>query len=386
MGFIGLYPWLLMFDNGCPREITQCLSPLPAGQARYEKSGEEVMRVVLLLLLSLLTLPSMAAPGGAELYAQNCAVCHGADGRGGVGVPLALPSFLPSVSDEYLAATIRHGRPGRVMPGFSHLRDAEVKAIIGHLRSWMPAGSKVVALAAKPVQGDATRGKALFAERCAVCHGANGEGGHGTGVTFSRPRDLPIIAPALNNPGFLTAASDQMIKSTLMNGRDGTPMISFIKQGLSERDIDDVVAYVRSFAATPGWKPGNDDTPVLEMESPYSFDETVEAVKRSAVGKNFRIIREQSLENGLFAAAEESREAHIVYFCNFNFINQALQLDPRVGLFMPCRITVVEREGQVKMMSINPKYLSRLFNNAELDKPCEEMYQLYLGIMEEASL
>lgn len=344
------------------------------------------MRVVWSLLLTVLALPLAAAPGGAELYAQNCAVCHGADGRGGVGVPLALPSFLPSVSDDYLAATIRHGRPGRVMPAFTQLSNAEIQAIVAHLRSWMPPGSKVVTLSAQAVKGDVVRGKALFAERCAVCHGANGEGGHGTGVTFSRPRDLPIIAPALNNPGFLAAASDQMIKTTLMNGRNGTPMVSFLQQGLSERDIDDVVSYVRSFAAETGWKPGNDDTPMLEMDSPYTLAETVEAVKRAAVGKNFRIIREQSLENGLFAAAQESKTAHIVYFCNFNFINQALALDPRVGLFMPCRITVVEREGQVKMMSINPKYLSRLFNNAELDKPCEEMYQVYMGIMEEASL
>lgn len=344
------------------------------------------MRVVLWFLLSLLALPLAAAPRGAELYGQYCAVCHGADGRGGVGVPLALPSFLPSVSDDYLAATIRHGRPGRVMPAFAHLGEANIKAIVGHLRSWMSADRQVVALSDQPVKGDVQRGKTLYAERCAACHGSNGEGGHGTGVTFSRPRDLPIIAPALNNPGFLAAASDQMIKTTLMNGRDGTPMVSFLQQGLSERDIDDVVAYVRSFAATPGWKPGNDDTPVLEAESPYTFEETVAAVKRAAVGKNFRIIREQTLENGLFPEEEARKEETIIYFCNFNFINQALALDPRVGLFMPCRITVVERAGQVKLMSINPKYLSRLFNNAELDKPCEEMHRLYLDIMEEATL
>lgn len=374
-----------MFDNGCLQDMTQCLRSLavPGVQRKY---GEDVMRPIWLLLLTLLALPLAAAPQGAELYAQNCAVCHGADGRGGVGVPLALPSFLPSVSDDYLIGTIRHGRPGRVMPSFSQLSDAEVKAIVAHLRSWMPPDSRVVQLSTRPVQGDAARGKALFAERCAGCHGTHGEGGHGTGVTFSRPRDLPIIAPALNNPGFLAAATDQMIKTTLMNGRDGTPMVSFLAQGLKERDIDDIVSYVRSFAQGPGWQPGNDDTPVLELDSPYTLAETVEAVKRAAVGKNFRIIREQSLENGLYSEAEETKEAHIVYFCNFNFINQALALDPRVGLFMPCRITVVERAGQVKMMSINPKYLSRLFNNAELDKPCEEMYQVYVGIMEEAAL
>ena len=76
-----------------------------------------------------------------------------------------------------------------------------------------------------------------------------GEGGKGTGVTFSRRRDLPIIAPALNNPGFLAAASDEMIRHTLVYGREGTPMRSFLVQGLSEQDIDDLVSYVRSFSS-----------------------------------------------------------------------------------------------------------------------------------------
>jgi len=345
------------------------------------------MRVLGGILLFASLLPAaLAAPDGARLYAQNCAACHGADGRGGVGVPLALASFLRSVDDAYLDTTIRLGRPGRVMPAFAQLDGAERRAIIAHLRGWQAAGEPILEIDNTPVQGDVTHGQRLFAQHCAACHGAQGEGGHGTGVTFSRPRDMPIIAPALNDPGFLAAASDQMIKATLLHGREGTPMVSFLQQGLSERDIDDVVSYVRSFTAAPGWRPGSDDQPLLEVESPYSMEETVEAVKRAAVGKNFRIIREQWLEDGFFEEDNQQRTANIVYFCNFNFINQALALDPRVGLFMPCRITVVEHEDGVHMMSINPKYMSRLFNNAELDTPCEEMTGVYLSIMEEASL
>ncbi|MDH5360553.1 MAG: DUF302 domain-containing protein, partial [Gammaproteobacteria bacterium] len=85
-------------------------------------------------------------------------------------------------------------------------------------------------------------------------------------------------------------------------------------------------------------------------------------------------------------AGEENKSQKIIYFCNFNLINGALVVDPRVGLFMPCRVTVVEQEGVVKVMSINPKYLSPLFNNSSLNNSCIEMYKTYEEILEEATL
>ncbi|WP_297527951.1 c-type cytochrome [Thiohalobacter sp.] len=342
-------------------------------------------RLFLFALLMVLTGGVVAAPNGAQLYARNCAVCHGRAGNGGVGVPLALPAFQESVSDHYLEQTIRHGRPGRVMPAFTRLSDEEVRAIVEHVRGF--AKVERPRFSQQRIRGDVEHGRALFAQHCAACHGANGEGGKGTGVTFSRPRDLPIIAPALNNPGFLKAASDAMIKATLMKGREGTPMASFLDRGLSERDIDDLVAFVRSFEQAPrAAGPAREEPAVMVYESPYSVEETVEAVKRAVIGKNFRIIRTQLLEHGLFPEGEQNPKQVIVYFCNFNFLYDAMKLDPRVGLFLPCRVTVVEDKGVVKVMSINPKRLSRLFNNHNLDEACEQMHQVYVDILEEATL
>ncbi len=328
-----------------------------------------------------------AAPDGARLYEFNCSACHGLNGEGGVGVPLALPGFLNAVDDGFLFTTIREGRPGRVMPAHPSLSDAQVKAIIAHLRNWVDVEKRAPLKSYTPVNGDPQRGKVLYGGYCAGCHGVNGEGGHGTGVTFSRPRELAIMPPALNNPGFLKAASDEMIKRTLMEGRVGTPMRSYLTLGLNEQNIDDIVSYVRSFEQSPiHWKSAELEEPVIMLESDYSLEETVENVKRAAIGKNFRIIRVQNLEEGLYPEEQQNRKQVVIYFCNFGFINKALSLDPRIGLFMPCRITVVEEEDGVHMMAINPRYLSRVYNNAELDQSCTEMFNVYADIMEEASL
>ncbi|MGM0593690.1 MAG: c-type cytochrome [Pseudomonadota bacterium] len=330
----------------------------------------------------------LAAPDGARLYERHCSACHGLEGEGGVGVPLALPSFQATVRDDYLFTTIREGRPGRVMPAFRALSDAQVEAIIGHIRSWGEEPGPPQAKSGKPAHGDPRRGKELYAEYCAHCHGANGEGGHGTGVTFSRPRELPIMAPALNNPGFLAAADDRMIKHTLMQGREGTPMISFLKLGLNEQDIDDIVSFVRRFEEDPiHWRYDSEEGPSITMESEYDLETTVENIKRAAVGKNFRVIRTTTLEDGLFDEDEQNLRQVVVHFCNFNFINEALSLDPRVGMFMPCRVNAVEYpDGTVELSAINPRYMSRMYNNAELDEACDRMYNIYESIMEEATL
>lgn len=335
-----------------------------------------------------LAAPTAAAPppDGAQLYAQHCAACHGSQGGGGVGVPLRLPDFLATVDDRYLRQTIRLGRPGRVMPAFRQLSDAEVDALVRHIRSWQSVPPKPLPAVRR---GDAARGKQLYAQHCAACHGANGEGGHGTGVTFSRPRELPILAPALNNAGFLAAASDRLIKATLIYGREGTPMRQFLGQGLSERDIDDIVSYVRAFEQHPlayRPRPLQDEPPVIVRESPYSVEETVEKLKTAFNAANMRVVRVEYFAERFVAPEAVNTKRRIVDGCDFAFVNQALAIDPRVGIFLPCRVTVVEDRGKVRVMAMNPKFLSALFNNHELDELCEKMSQVYLNVIEEATL
>ena len=345
------------------------------------------MRLFIGIILLSASCLALSAPRGDELYAGHCAACHGDTGAGGVGVPLSLPSFLDSVDDDFLRKTIRLGRPGRVMPAFSRLSDAQVDAIVRFIRSW--SGKPAPVYPQTPVKGDVKHGKALFASYCAACHGANGEGGRGTGVTFSRKRDLPIIAPALNSTGFLAAASDEMIRHTLQFGREDTPMRSFLVQGLSEQDINDLVSYVRSFEKQ---QPASEKAAVtaiettISAESSYTLEETIENLKDAIVSQNFILIREDTLEHGLVKEGEENPLQVILHFCNFKFLFEALGVDPRVGMFLPCRITVTEKDGKVMVTAINPLYLSRLFNNNELDEFCKEMHGVYSAILEDATL
>jgi len=339
--------------------------------------------VVLLLTVSTGATAQDARPDGATLYQQHCVACHGSDGSGGVGVPLNLPDFLAVASDDYLRNTLRYGRPGRVMPAFPLLGDDEVDAIIQTVRGWSDEPAPEYDL--KPVKGDAAHGKQLFRQNCVACHGEQGQGAEGTGVTFSRPREAPVMAPALNNSGFQQSISDAMLRATLLRGRHGTPMPSIAELGLKESDADDLVAWLREL---PTDKPLEriDNSPIIRMESPYSFEETLGNLKKAVAARNFRIIREQTLDTGFVEEGKENRRQYIVYFCSFSFLNEALSIDPRVGLFLPCRVTLQETDNGVELVTINPENLSHLFNNTDLDKACARMYRLYTEILEEATL
>ena len=339
-------------------------------------------------VLIFFTPASWAKHDGAKLYAQYCAACHGAQGTGGMGVPLSLPDFLATVDADYLRKTIRLGRPGRVMPAFRQLSDTEVDAIVRHVQTWAPADASKAVIAKSPLNGNAERGGKLYAQHCAACHGSHGEGGHGTGVTFSRPRDLPVLAPALNNPGFLAAANEATIKATLMRGRQGTPMQSFLKLGLREQDIDDIVVYVKQFALHPLPNPVRsvaDEPPILVRESSSDMEKTIERLKNAIGAANLRLIRIKPFDQDFSEKGKESKRHINVDSCDFSFLNQALQIDPRVGLFLPCRFTLTEQDGKVRVMVINPKRLSAIFNNSELNILCDRMYKIYVTIIEEAT-
>ena len=80
---------------------------------------------------------------GALLFTQHCVQCHGKAGEGGEGPALANAGLLGAASDTYLFETIRRGRRGTTMAGFSQpstvrpaLADDEIESIVAFLRNW----------------------------------------------------------------------------------------------------------------------------------------------------------------------------------------------------------------------------------------------------------
>lgn len=328
-----------------------------------------------------------AAPDGRELYIEHCSACHQMQGQGGIGLPL-LNSKLADVSDDYLRDTIRLGRPGRVMPAFQRISDAQVDAIVKFLRE--RSETEGATFSAERIAGDAEHGLALYTEHCVKCHGADGSGeGQGTGVTMSRERSFLVMPASISNPGFLRPAPDQMIRRVISVGRRSSGMPAFGHGKLSESDINDLVAYVRSFEQQEHAVEELDaeQRPTHVFESPYDFVTTVSNIKAALTGSNFRIFPDRLLEEGLTDEFSVNNKQIALRFCNFNVLYGMLKIEPRLGVVLPCRITIMERDdGKVILAVPNLRVVARWFNNDELVGLWDEMEQTLGSIIEEATL
>jgi ubiquinol-cytochrome c reductase cytochrome c subunit len=162
---------------------------------------------------------------GAMLYQTQCASCHGARGQGSA---LAPPIAGRSASDVHLM--LDTGRmPAAVLDANEihqavRLSPAQADAIVAYVLRFDPHADASLPVV-KP--GNVDRGRALFSENCAQCHGI---AGNGSSVGYDD------VAPSL------LRASAIQVAEAIRAGPDVMPR--FGRDVLSDRDVDDITAYV----------------------------------------------------------------------------------------------------------------------------------------------
>lgn len=179
------------------------------------------------------------------LYADNCAGCHGRQGRGGAAIALADPVYLSIADEASMRGVIANGVRGTSMPAFAQsaggmLTDKQIDVITREIRSrWSRPGILDGAHPpsyAPAVTGDVRQGEAAYAKYCESCHGPGGRGG---------PKGSSIT-----NDSFLALVSDQGLRTIVIAGRPelGAPdwRGNVPAAPMSDKDVTDVVAWLVS--------------------------------------------------------------------------------------------------------------------------------------------
>ena len=181
----------------------------------------------------------------ATLYGDNCAGCHGADGKLGGARPFDDPVYLALIGEARLAQVAGQGVPNTGTPGFAQsaggmLTDAQIDLIAkGIIAKWGKPNA-LAGLSAPPYAangaGDAPRGAIAYATYCAGCHGADGSGTKQGG--------------SIVDGAYLGLVSDQALRTAVLAGRTdlGMPDWRGAKGGapMSDQQVTDVVAWLVS--------------------------------------------------------------------------------------------------------------------------------------------
>lgn len=199
---------------------------------------------------------------GKKIFAENCSVCHGDQGKGAAwGQDSLNPpprNFTTTESAEILnreriVLSITHGRPGTAMSAYGgRLSRIEINALADYIftvfmnksenkigNGPIPAVVEVDLNAAMPFgyTGDPLMGNAYYAQNCVACHGGTG-GGDG-------PRAYFIIPPPRN---FNTKSSRAVFNrpalfNGIKSGVTGTEMPAW-SSVLTEQQIADITEFM----------------------------------------------------------------------------------------------------------------------------------------------
>ncbi|MFO1456012.1 MAG: cytochrome-c oxidase, cbb3-type subunit III [Steroidobacteraceae bacterium] len=221
LGYLALYPGL---GNAKGSLGWSSKSQFDAMQAEQEKKTQAMLAQFAGKTPVELMQDPRAITVGRNLFANNCAACHGSDGRGAPGFPnITDADWLWGGEPETIEATIREGRNGIMTPWIDVIGPKGVDDVVAY----------VMSLSGRQANGgDAAAGKTQFEAICAACHGVDGKGNHALG------------APNLTDNVWLHGGSQATIRETVTKGRNGVMPAHGDRMG--EARVKLLTAYVLS--------------------------------------------------------------------------------------------------------------------------------------------
>ncbi|MDH3254267.1 MAG: c-type cytochrome [Acidobacteriota bacterium] len=232
-----------------------------------------VAKSLTLLLLVAVAAPLTAQTDGQAIYAKYCSQCHGENGDGqGIAARFLKPEPRDFTSGKYkirstetgnlptdadLERVVKIGLPYTSMPAFPNLTNAQVSAVVGHLKTFS-ADFEDPELAPEPIplpsppsysEEGAAKGREVYeATGCARCHGTLGRGDGTSAPTLTDDWGNHIRAANLSMPWtFRGGGTRQDIFRTMSTGFNGTPMPGFYG-ALPEEDIWSIVDFIVSLS------------------------------------------------------------------------------------------------------------------------------------------
>lgn len=115
-----------------------------------------------------------------------------------------------------------------------------------------------------------------------------------------------------------------------------------------------------------------------------SFDETVKAVERETKTAGFRVLYIHDVAETLKEKGFKIEPFKIIELCNAKSAYAVLKADIKIGLCLPCKINVYQKDGKTFISGMRPIILPQFFPNAGLGSVPDEVDAIMRRIIDKS--
>ena len=121
-------------------------------------------------------------------------------------------------------------------------------------------------------------------------------------------------------------------------------------------------------------------------QSTRTIDEVGKRLEEAAKKRQFGVLTVHNLKETMKKKGVDfQKECRIYEVCNPHQAKKILEADTAISTALPCRISVYEDQGQVKIATIKPTAQLGMFGRKELEPIAKEVEEAIIQMMDEAA-
>ena len=133
-------------------------------------------------------------------------------------------------------------------------------------------------------------------------------------------------------------------------------------------------------------RPGAEIGVLYEREVTGTIEQVVSRIEEAVVANQFGVLGIHDLKQKMNAKGLDfGPECRVLEVCNPQKAKTVLEADMSISNALPCRISVYEQGGAVKVSTLKPTQLLALFGRPELESVAQEVEETLIDIIDAVS-
>lgn len=120
------------------------------------------------------------------------------------------------------------------------------------------------------------------------------------------------------------------------------------------------------------------------VQTEKSFEEAVNAVEKETRNAGFRVLYIHDVTATLKEKGFTIEPFKIIEICNAKSAYTVLQADIKIGLCLPCKVNVYQKNEKIYISGMRPVILSQFFPNAGLGNFPTEVDTMIRGVIDKS--